>query len=1133
MTNENIDNPYVGPRTFTEAEHDLFFGRDREASDLCARVLSERLVLFYAQSGAGKSSLINTRLIPKLREEYDYTVLPVARVSGELPSGVTGVDNIYLFNLMLSLDSSGRDSGRFANMQLSQFLAGLSSDDGRQFVYQEGVEPVQKAEAQSDSAIPYVLIIDQFEEILTDHPHRWKDREVFFRQMDQAMAKDPLLWVVLTLREDYVAELEPYAPFLASRMRARFYMQRMDYNAALEAVKKPAELAGWHFAEGVAEELVKNLCQIRVFGQKGSQVGQYVAPVQLQVVCFQLWEKLRGKPDDEITVQDLKKAGNVDSALADFYELVVAKVLQEKDTGVSEIDLRNWFEKKLITEAGTRGTVYQGVKDTAGLPNQAVKALEMQFLLRTEIRAGGTWYELVHDCFVDPILQSNQRWWQDNALMRDTRVSQTAYNDLEIRILARQTQGYPVEITFNHEKEFQGRYLDSESLPLPCVDTAAEEADGERLFQWLLSDVRLKTAWHEVRGRCPRRRIRLRIDDSAPELHALPWELLRDPGYGSVPPQDLAAAVATPFSRYLAGQWQPGSPILKRPIKILVAIADPQNLETDYDLSTINVDHELFLLMEAVRGLDVEITLFSPPPPGFSITTRDGDIVSRTAQPKPCMLSGLEFELKKGYHVLHFIGHGGFSERDQKAVLYMADSENRVKLEDDTDIAEMLARQLTDTKIREDDKLRLVFLGNCQTATRSTAEAFRRIAPKLVAAGVPAVVAMQDLVPLKTGQAFASNFYAQLLQHGQVDLAANEARSSLLTARLPGAAIPVLFMRLLNGQLFRQRGQILDVRAERFWGTLLRNIADGNCTPVLGPEITSGLLPSPAEVAQQLAAEHNYPLTDVHSLPQVAQFVGTKDKRLPRQETIRRLVAGFKRRMGLKFDTAVSERNLSETIESSNWPGCTGEEFKSEIHQQLADLNLPLYVTTNFDNFMTLALKARGCECRRETVKWIERMGNHAHLPHYDLNPPPSPGKPVVLHLFGTDEDPLSMVLTEDDYLNYLACISRDYENLLPTSVQEKLASTTLLFLGYRMEDLDLKVILRGLFPNLDIKRWGNLHVFVRIESTVVDQSKLQEVTHYFQECFAKSNIDIDIYWGSAQQFVAELHARWQEYKHA
>jgi hypothetical protein len=47
------------------------------------------------------------------------------------------------------------------------------------------------------------------------------------------------------------------------KMRARFYMQRMGYEAALEAVKRPAELAGRPFVPGVAESLVDNLRQIR------------------------------------------------------------------------------------------------------------------------------------------------------------------------------------------------------------------------------------------------------------------------------------------------------------------------------------------------------------------------------------------------------------------------------------------------------------------------------------------------------------------------------------------------------------------------------------------------------------------------------------------------------------------------------------------------------------------------------------------------------------------------------------------------------------------------------------------------------------------------------------------------------
>ena len=61
-------NPYVGPRPFTRKEWERFFGREREARELLALVIAERLVLFYAQSGAGKTSLLHTRLIPQLEE---------------------------------------------------------------------------------------------------------------------------------------------------------------------------------------------------------------------------------------------------------------------------------------------------------------------------------------------------------------------------------------------------------------------------------------------------------------------------------------------------------------------------------------------------------------------------------------------------------------------------------------------------------------------------------------------------------------------------------------------------------------------------------------------------------------------------------------------------------------------------------------------------------------------------------------------------------------------------------------------------------------------------------------------------------------------------------------------------------
>ena len=112
----------------------------------------------------------------------------------------------------------------------------------------------------------------------------------------------------------------------------------------------------------------------------------------------------------EITNTDLEKLGNVDQVMAEFYQTNIQQIATQY--GLEERFVRNWFEQELITEAGTRGMVYQGPTDTGGLPNEAVKQLTDQFLLRAESRAGGTWYELSHDRFVEPILKSNEAWKQ-------------------------------------------------------------------------------------------------------------------------------------------------------------------------------------------------------------------------------------------------------------------------------------------------------------------------------------------------------------------------------------------------------------------------------------------------------------------------------------------------------------------------------------------------------------------------------------------------------------------------------------------------------------------------------------------------------------------------------------------------
>src|SRR5512143_994922 len=98
------NNPYIGPRPFERSDRDRFFGRAREARDLLSLIMAERVVLFYAQSGAGKTSLLNTQIIPALKDEGFY-VLPVVRVGSDMPPGMPQklVKNIFVFSVWMGL----------------------------------------------------------------------------------------------------------------------------------------------------------------------------------------------------------------------------------------------------------------------------------------------------------------------------------------------------------------------------------------------------------------------------------------------------------------------------------------------------------------------------------------------------------------------------------------------------------------------------------------------------------------------------------------------------------------------------------------------------------------------------------------------------------------------------------------------------------------------------------------------------------------------------------------------------------------------------------------------------------------------------------------------------------------------
>ena len=403
--------PYIGPRPFETSDTGRFFGRESETNELASCIGAHFEVVLYAQSGSGKTSLINASLIPHLVKTGREVLC--ARVQGPEPRAGQEVANIYAWHTIANWMGAEVGGKRPESLSIAQYLA----------------QRPRSLEEDGD-ARPRVLIFDQFEELFTLYPARWKERRAFFEQLRDALKAEPSLCVLLSTREDRVAELDAHADILPGRLRTRYRLERLRRPAALEAIVKPLEGTPYRFADKVPDAVVDELLEIQTTLPTGEVIrtqGEFVEPVQLQVVCRSLWNALE-EGETEITKEHLQECGDLDVALRAYFEEAVTAAAA---SGVSEDRLRRWFAEKLITPAGTRGLLFQGKTETDGIPNTAVDVLDQMHVVRPEQRGQATWYELTHDRFIGPIRESNRAWFDK----RRRDVADADPTDRGIRVL--------------------------------------------------------------------------------------------------------------------------------------------------------------------------------------------------------------------------------------------------------------------------------------------------------------------------------------------------------------------------------------------------------------------------------------------------------------------------------------------------------------------------------------------------------------------------------------------------------------------------------------------------------------------------------------------------------------------------
>ena len=262
-------------------------------------------------------------------------------------------------------------------------------------------------------------------------------------------------------------------------------------------------------------------------------------------------------------------------------------------------------------------------------------------------------------------------------------------------------------------------------------------------------------------------RLRLTLDQSVEDL---PWEFL----YAN--DDFVALSPDTPVVRYIEGTEPCSLVKVEYPLRVLVVIAKPT------DLVPLESDDEKNSILAALKPV-IDQGL-------VKVDVIDGNDTWEKL---------IETLRPNRTHILHFIGHGDFDDKNGEGVLVMADSEGKAMPVDSERFRYLMKSR---------SRLALVVLNSCLGTRSGDGEKFSSVAAGLVKSGVPAVIAMQFEISDESARVIAKTFYTSLALNMPVDAALTEARLQIFLNDKNNLewATPILYMQVRDGQLFEFRG---------------------------------------------------------------------------------------------------------------------------------------------------------------------------------------------------------------------------------------------------------------------------------------------------------------------------------------
>ncbi len=653
-------------------------------------------------------------------------------------------------------------------------------------------------------------------------------------------------------------------------------------------------------------------------------------------------------------------------------------------------------------------------------------------------------------------------------------------------------------------------------------------------------------------------RLRIQIDRSALPLQDLRWETLRDPTQTDA---DCAAFLAVdanqPFSRFLPSEdW---SRVDLRPrghLKALIFIANPDELNQPNGL---HLDGQKLVRVDVAGEIQRATHGLIEGPKDQGITDLPQvRFMARTdlplgVQAVPASLKNLITFLSQdqGCDMLYLVCHGALLPENpldpkspQRPFLLLENDDGSYDRRDATELVNYI--RYMPAALRP----RLVVLASCQSGGKGKVPdapadeeersydggALAALGPQLVLAGIPAVIAMQDNIKMATVAQFTPAFFTELLRSGQVDKAMAVARN-LIQGQSDWWA-PVLYLRLRGGRLWYDSGYAASGGGFNAWQGVTTSLKRGRCTPVLGSGMLEFLTGSLHELARRWAGS-SYPFEQYNreQLPQVAQYLASSQgEGLPYEALLDFFVSELKTRFkdDLPADLLHTDTQGLDTYEIARhcmaMIGAIGVKRRTQNpldeYTILAKQPIPIYITANPDCLLEDALSEQGKQPQSVYFCWKSSLITPKTAEVYQNLVKPTRDKPLVYHLYGRLDEPQSLVLTEDDYFDFMMGVNRtDAQLRIPEWVTLAWEQNALLFLGFQMSDWNFRVLFRSILNEDRRKSKQRTLRSVAVQLQPGDDNLQPERAAHFLETFFGEN-KLNVYWGAAEDYLRDLAAR-------